>query len=176
MKAPDSDTLQIRLLDVVFFNKTAGPGKGLIVHRAQVNHNLATIAGQATIAYAGGLHNTEIGLYIMVLRIGDSRRNENPISNVVLKTVKLADGTVVSPAPGSGYDFGYMYSLGPFGLKINIEAVTDAGDVRQYKEYAPLGCAATSRWFGNEGYYKLDIATGEWHNIYYNPVAADYYY
>ncbi|KAK5971745.1 hypothetical protein GCK32_021335 [Trichostrongylus colubriformis] len=111
-----------------------------------------------------------IGFYAAFLRITDERRNENPVTNVVLVNQTEFDGSPLQPA-GIGYDFSTMYNVSPIVPYFDL-----VDEERKLVIAYDTPCNKTNAWIANHGYYKFDLETKEWTAIYYDPMHTDFYY
>ncbi|VDP10014.1 unnamed protein product [Heligmosomoides polygyrus] len=122
------------------------------------------------------LDGREIGLFWAFMRKDDSRRNENPVSNVMIRNV--LGKYLTEPAQGS--DVGsmyYQYPIVPFFEMIIFPDANEQADQKsiQFKTYEAL-CNKTNAWIANEGFYKFETRLKEWIPIYYDPTFTDFYY
>ncbi|PIO59821.1 hypothetical protein TELCIR_18703 [Teladorsagia circumcincta] len=116
-----------------------------------------------------------VGVYILVSRQTDQRKNENPITNGRVEyAVEDAART------GTGSDFSTMYYEHPFTFGVIISYVVwttkDTWTTEELYRYMPTSCANGDKWLANEGYFQLNDTSGEWIPIYYDPYNTDFYY
>ncbi|KAK5968057.1 hypothetical protein GCK32_019191 [Trichostrongylus colubriformis] len=121
------------------------------------------------------------GVYFLVLRSGQERKNENPVSNPYVRdTTDIyhsgKHSGVIEEVTGIGSDFSRMYYEAPHMYHYFFEYKDPSGKVSRVWEYKPESCAKTAQWFSNEGFYKLDSDTHELTPIYYHPDVADIFY
>ncbi|KAK5977700.1 hypothetical protein GCK32_011866 [Trichostrongylus colubriformis] len=125
--------------------------------------------------------NYAVGVYFLVLRSGEERKNESPVSNPYVRDTKdiFHDGErsgEIKEMPGIGSDFSQMYYESPEMFSYHIDYKDRNGKISRIWKYEPESCAKTAHWIANEGFYKLDSDTHELTPIYYHPDATDFFY
>ncbi|VDO90475.1 unnamed protein product [Haemonchus placei] len=174
--AADSESLaslRLRRIRPAFFNKKTR--QILKMSRWQM-HQYNAIRGFLTENWEGDLTNITIGVYLSFVRASNLRSNESPFTNHKLESETLLDEKEVVPA-GTGTDFSVMYNDAPIMMKIHIFFLkSDGSRGETHSLYISNNCTESGKWIANEGYYRLDVNTGNFVPIYYDPVESDFYY
>nr|CDJ94065.1 unnamed protein product [Haemonchus contortus] len=169
---PPSGTLRVHRIWPVFFDKKT---KLILRITSWIQHPKTIIGGILDDEYKGNVtENLSFGMYFGVIRATNLRRNENLFTNYVLVHENLFEPSLVPP--GTGSDFSEMYYGAPFVLRIHIFELKETGEEKEISLYTIEKCGRDQRWIANEGYYRLDVDTGELLPIYYNPTKSDFYY
>ncbi|KAK5970143.1 hypothetical protein GCK32_021146 [Trichostrongylus colubriformis] len=157
----------------------------LISGRSRWKEVYPTADGYYLFFYDGNFTSTSkyaLGVYFLVLRSGELRQNESPVSNPYVRDTKIIyleggkrTGEILE-MPGTGSDFSRMYYEYPYMFSYYIDHEDRNGNISRIWEYKPESCAKTAHWFSNEGFYKLDSDTHELTPIYYHPDATDFFY
>ncbi|XGW26743.1 hypothetical protein V3C99_007382 [Haemonchus contortus] len=166
-------SLRLRRIRPAFFNKETR--QILKMSRWQM-HRANAIYGYLTENWEGDMTNITIGVYLSFVRASNLRSNESPFTNHKLESETLHDEKEVVPA-GTGTDFSVMYDDAPIMMKIHIFYLkSDGSQGETHSLYLPNNCTESGKWIANEGYFRLDVTTGNLVPIYYDPVESDFYY
>ncbi|KAK6012557.1 hypothetical protein OSTOST_22273 [Ostertagia ostertagi] len=167
-------SLAVVMWYVCTFNKTSR-----LKEETWLLNNQNTISGSARMKFKHQEHKDfEFGLYVLVLRQGLVRRNENhPTNPRIIKPNLLFNRTWTYAAQsGQGSDFAKMYYLAPFAARIEFTVMRQTGQTGTPTVYDLRSCADTGKFIANEGYYQLHLESGEWWPTYYDPVNSKLYY
>nr|CDJ87000.1 unnamed protein product [Haemonchus contortus] len=172
-EVPQTISLRSSRLYTVFFDKKT---KLISYIKRWRQHVKSVLGGIGTVEYKWNVtENFAFGMYFSFIRTANLRRNQNLISNYVHNYERLHDELDLVP-PSIGSDFFEMYHEAPSMLRIHLFKVKETGEETEIKLYRVDKCAEDQRWVANEGYYRLDIDTGQLLPTYYDPLQSDFYY